>query len=284
MPAAASAPTLPGRRRSGRLRAPTATQGEWRGGNDRLNILLVGSDAGRAQRERVPDRHDDGPEHRSADADGWRSSACRVTPRDIPLPSNGRRTGPTAARGYPAARSTRCRRPRLHSPSLFPEGNKPDARLRRAEGSARHPVRDQDQLLRGGRPDGLPRRGQHPWRRDDRRADPGLRPQVPGQRGQGLDQAVHPARHPVHGWLRGTRLRPSAAHHERLRPRRAPAARAHLGPRADGSARRCSRLASSTSSSRAQVRTSGPTSRPSCSPSWSDWRSRSTSTTASRWC
>ena len=164
---------------------------------------------------------------------------------------------PTRLAGLPRLRrcSTRSKINTLytaaaHAPSLFPGArNGPTPRVQRTQGRARRALRHQDQLLRGGRPAGLPRRDQHARRRDDRRAAPRLRPQVPGQRGQGIDQALHPAGHPVHGRLarhsptpgHATRPPTSTARHASSASSRRCASRR--------TSRRCSRPASSTSSS-----------------------------------
>jgi LCP family protein required for cell wall assembly len=100
--------------------APTPTQGDWNGGNERLNILLVGSDAGRAN---VNEYLTDTMMVLSIDPPSGRMALISL-PRDtqgIPLPSD-----------WPASRAYGGQYPSkintlwtaaAHAPSLFPVGS-----------------------------------------------------------------------------------------------------------------------------------------------------------------
>jgi LCP family protein required for cell wall assembly len=99
--------------------APTPTQGAWNGGNDRLNILLVGSDAGRAN---VNEYLTDTMMVLSIDPPSGRMALISL-PRDtqgIPLPSNW-----PAYRAYGGSYPSKINTlwtAAAHAPSLFPVG------------------------------------------------------------------------------------------------------------------------------------------------------------------
>jgi LCP family protein required for cell wall assembly len=116
----ASAPTLPPG--AAESFAPTPSQGEW-DGNQRLNILLVGSDAGRYN---VNEYLTDTLMVASIDPQTGRMALISL-PRDtvgVTLPSNWpayRAYG--GAYGCPSCKINTLYTIALHSPSLFPEGN-----------------------------------------------------------------------------------------------------------------------------------------------------------------
>ncbi len=106
--------------------APTATQGDWQGGNDRLNILLVGSDAGRAN---VNEYLTDTMMVLSIDPPTGRMALISL-PRDtqdIPLPSDWPAARAYAGGVYPSKINTLYTAAE-HAPSLFPVGTNASTR------------------------------------------------------------------------------------------------------------------------------------------------------------
>ena len=123
------------------------------------------------------------------------------------------------------------------------------------------------QVLRRGQLRRLQEGRRRHGRRDDQRPGPGLRRPLPVDR-RPAAPGLHPERDPAHERRRGAPLRPLAPRLDRLRPRRAPAARAAVAARAGRPAgphpappradrRRSSRRSRPTSRSTSSRRCSG---------------------------
>ena len=150
-------------------------------GKERLNILLIGAD----------ERPSDGTYNTdtlivvSIDP-VTKQVAMFSLPRDtvdVPIPP-----GPARQRSgrSTAARSTPCSPTVRNRSDLFP-GNERDARLQRAQGDPRQPLRPRHQVLRRGQLRRLQEGRRRDRRRDDQRPGPGLGRPLPGDRRPACD-------------------------------------------------------------------------------------------------
>ena len=192
---------------------PTSTIPPW-DGKERLNILLIGAD------ERQGERTYNTDTLIVVSIDPVTKQVAMFSlPRDtvdVPIPPGPARD--VFGLGLHAARSTAGSTAVRGRSDLFP-GNERDARLQRAQGDPRQPVRARHQVLRRGQLRGLPEGRRRDGRGDHQRPGPGLRRPLPGDRGRPAT-GLHPDRHPAHDRRRGAPLRPLATHLDRLRPRR----------------------------------------------------------------
>ena len=95
---------------------PTPTQGPAWDEGGRLNVLLIGADAGRAGYDNYLTDTMILVTHRHRRPSRPRSSACRATPRTCPSPATGRPTARSAA-SIPTRRTRSTRTPRASTPT-----------------------------------------------------------------------------------------------------------------------------------------------------------------------